>query len=282
MCCIVMLVDMKTMLCNAKKNKYGVPAANAWNDESIRAAIAAAEKYRSPLILALYPAMGDISDFGRLAVERAKAATVPVVVHLDHGTEFADAIKALRAGFTSIMVDRSTYPFEENVAEVQKIVKVAHSVGVTVEAELGHVGKGAEYEQTKNAGLTDPAEAQRFVELTQIDCLAVAVGTSHGLYAGKPELHFDLLQQLNQLVPVPLVLHGCSCTGDENLKKAVQLGITKLNLYTDLTNASYAELSQRCIQGEIKNMQEAEAALFTGFSEKLGYYIQLFGSLNQA
>lgn len=273
-----MLVNMKTLLQDAEKNQYGIPAANAWNESTVKAAIATAEARRSPLILALYPAMADILEFGAIAIPHASRAQVPVVVHLDHGQEFADAIKAVRAGFTSLMVDRSTCPFEQNVAEVREIVKIAHTLDMSVEAELGHVGKGSEYHRTKNDGLTDPGEAERFVAATGIDCLAVAVGTSHGLYSGTPEIHFDLLASLNQVVPVPLVLHGCSGTGDENLQKAIQYGITKLNLYTDLDQAGYAVLDQSFIQGKAANMLQAEAAMTAGYAAKLGYYMELFGS----
>jgi fructose-bisphosphate aldolase class II len=273
-----MLVNMKTLLQDAKKNQYGIPAANAWNESTVKAAIATAEAQRSPLILALYPAMADILEFGAIAIPHASRAQVPVVVHLDHGQEFADAVKAVRAGFTSLMVDRSTCPFEQNVAEVREIVKIAHTLDMSVEAELGHVGKGSEYHRTKNDGLTDPGEAERFVAATGIDCLAVAVGTSHGMYAGTPEIHFDLLARLNQVVPVPLVLHGCSGTGDDNLQKAIQYGITKLNLYTDLDQAGYAVLAQFFIQGKAANMLQAEAAMTAGYAAKLGYYIELFGS----
>lgn len=269
---------MKALLQDAKKNKYGIPAANAWNENTVKAAIATAEAHRSPLILALYPAMADILEFGAIAVPRAREAQVPIVVHLDHGQEFADAVKAVRAGFTSLMVDRSTCPFDRNVAEVKEIVKIAHTLDMSVEAELGHVGKGSEYHKTKNQGLTDPEEAVRFVEETGIDCLAVAVGTSHGLYSGTPDIHFDLLAKLNQAVPVPLVLHGCSGTGDENLQKAIQYGITKLNLYTDLDQAGYSVLDQFFIQGKAANMLQAEAAMVAGYAEKLEYYMELFGS----
>lgn len=277
-----MLVNMRTMLADAKQKKYGVPAANVWNEDSIQAAILTAEQYRSPLILAFYPAMVDILEVGKLAVERAGRASVPVAVHLDHGQEFADAVKAVRAGFTSIMVDRSTCPFDQNVAEVKEIVKFAHAIDITVEAELGHVGKGAEYEQTKHAGLTDPLEALRFVQETKVDCLAVAVGTSHGLYAGRPELQFERLAAIQRIVSVPLVLHGCSGTGDENLKQAIELGITKLNLYTDLDQAGHAALTQFLVPGKGSNMMEIESVMLSGYGQKLGHYMQLFGSVKRA
>lgn len=276
-----MLVNLKTVLYDAKEKKYGVPAANVWNEGSVKAAIAAAEKYRSPIILALYPAMADILEFGPVAVQYARSSSVPVVVHLDHGQEFSDAIKAVRAGFTSVMVDRSTCPYEQNVAEVKEIVKIAHAVDISVEAELGHVGKGCDYEKTKNEGLTDLEEAHSFVRETGIDCLAVAVGTSHGLYSGIPEIQFGLLDKLNQAIPIPLVLHGCSGTGDENLKKAIQFGITKLNVYTDLDQAGYALLDQYCSRKKIANMREAETVMMEGYAQKLGYYIELFGSMKR-
>ena len=135
------------------------------------------------------------------------------------------------------MVDRSTLSFEDNVAQVADVVRIAHAVGVSVEAELGHVGQGVEYEATRDAGLTHPEEAAEFVERTGVDCLAVAVGTSHGVYKGTPHLEFDLLSTLASDLEIPLVLHGGSGTGDENLRRAVKTGIQKVNLYTDLGEA---------------------------------------------
>ena len=273
-----MLVNMKEILYDAKKKGYGVPAANAWNESTIKAVIAAAEEKHSPVILALYPEMADILAFGEVAVPLAARAAVPVVVHLDHGQQFVDAVKAVRAGFTSLMVDRSMASFEQNVFEVREIVKFAHSLDISVEAELGHVGKGTEYAETKNIGLTDTEEAKKFVQATDVDCLAVAVGTSHGQYAGTPELHFDLLKQLNEIVPVPLVLHGCSGTGDANLQKAIKLGIRKLNLYTDLDQAGLAAAKTAFAESAKTSMFASLDDMLCGYREKLGYYMQLFGS----
>jgi fructose-bisphosphate aldolase class II len=277
-----MLIDMKSILIDAQKRKYGVAAPNAWNEDSIRAAILAAEQEKSPIIIALYPVMADIFEFGQLAVEMAKKAAVPVAVHLDHGQELAQVVKAIRAGFTSVMVDRSTLPFDENAAAVKEIVKFAHSVGVTVEAELGHVGQGCDYTETKDQGLTDPNEAIQFVEMTGVDCLAVAVGTSHGVYKGKPELQFELLRKLNKRVDVPLVLHGCSGTGDDNLKTAIEHGITKLNLYTDLDMAGYDAFQESIKKQKISKVTEACSLMFKGYTDKLAHYIELFGSTSKA
>ncbi|WP_229534090.1 class II fructose-bisphosphate aldolase [Pelosinus baikalensis] len=277
-----MLTDMKSILTDARKKSYGVAAPNAWNEDSIRAAIGAAEREKAPIIIALYPVMADIFEFGKIAVEMAKNASVPVAVHLDHGQELEQVVKAIRAGFTSVMVDRSTLPFDKNVEAVKEIVKFAHAVGVTVEAELGHVGQGCDYKETKDQGLTDPNEAIEFVEMTGVDCLAVAVGTSHGVYKGKPELQFDLLSKLNRAVDVPLVLHGCSGTGDENLKKAIGYGITKLNLYTDLDMAGYNLFQESIKKQEISKITEACNFMFKGYSDKLTHYIQWFGASGKA
>jgi len=277
-----MLTDMKSILIDAKKRKYGVAAPNAWNEDSIKAAILAAEQEKSPLILALYPVMADIFEFGKIAIELAQKSLVPVAVHLDHGQELEHVVKAIRAGFTSVMVDRSTLLFGENVEAVKEIVRFAHSVGVTVEAELGHVGQGCDYTETKDEGLTDPNEAIKFVEMTGVDCLAVAVGTSHGVYKGKPELQFDLLQKLNNMVDVPLVLHGCSGTGDDNLKKTIGYGITKLNLYTDLDMAGYDALQENLKEHKIFKTTDACSIMFKGYADKLAHYIKLFGSSGKA
>lgn len=277
-----MLTDMKSILLNAKKNRYGVAAADVWSESSIKAVIEAAENEKAPAIIAIYPAIADILEVGKIAVDLANKSNIPLAVHLDHGTTFEQAVQSVKAGLTSVMVDRSTLPFEDNVREVKEIVKLAHAVGVTVEAELGHVGQGFEYEQTKNTALTDPKQAVEFVKKTGVDCLAVAVGTSHGVYKGKPELHFDLLETLRNVLDVPLVLHGCSGTGDENLKKAVEFGITKLNLYTDLDMAGLEMFKNYSRDHDNFKIIDASKIIFKGYTEKLQYYMRLFGSSNKS
>ncbi|MDF2882656.1 MAG: ketose-bisphosphate aldolase [Clostridiaceae bacterium] len=277
-----MLTDMKSILLDAKKNKYGVAAADVWSESSIKAVIAAAENENAPAIIAIYPAIADVLEVGKIAADLASKSKVPLAVHLDHGTTFDQAVQSVKAGLTSVMVDRSTLPFEDNVREVKEIVKLAHAVGVTVEAELGHVGQGFEYEQTKNTALTDPKQAVEFVKQTGVDCLAVAVGTSHGVYKGKPEIHFDLLETLRDALDVPLVLHGCSGTGDENLKKAIEFGITKLNLYTDLDMAGLEMFKNYSKGHDNYKIVDASKIIYKGYTEKLQYYIRLFGSNNRA
>ena len=191
------------------------------------------------------------------------------------------------------MVDRSELPFEENVREVTEIVKIAHALNVSVEAELGHVGQGCEYEQTREAGLTNKDEAVEYVRRTGADCLAVSVGTSHGPYKGTPKLDFELLAALDKLVEIPLVLHGGSGTGDENLAKAVQTGIQKVNLCTDLSTAGleamkaylgvdYDSMAKKNELGEFgnpsANMWDGDIAAAAGYKQKLMHYMKLFGS----
>ncbi len=273
-----MITTMKSLLIDAKKNGYAVPAPNVWNEDSIRAAIRTAELERSPLILPLYPVMADILEFGYIARELARKTHIPVAIHLDHGQSFEEAVKAIRAGFTSIMVDRSQLPYKENVAQVKEIVKMAHAVGVTVEAELGHVGQGYEYEKTRDAGLTKPEEAVEFVKETDVDCLAVAIGTSHGVYKGVPKIDFALLDKLNQVIQVPLVLHGGSGTGDDNIARVVKGGISKVNIYTELDSAGREALQENINIIQSKNLLELSKMVYDGYAKKLAHYMHLIGA----
>ena len=187
-----MLEPMKDLLVEAKRGGYAVPAPNVFDKESVEAAFSAAEELDSPVILDVGYAMG-IEETGMIAkYYGTKHPRIPWALNLDHGGPFEHVILAIRSGYSSVMVDRSTLSFEDNVAQVADVVRIAHAVGVSVEAELGHVGQGVEYEATRDAGLTHPEEAAEFVERTGVDCLAVAVGTSHGVYKGTPHLEFDL------------------------------------------------------------------------------------------
>ena len=215
-----------------------MPAPNVFDKESVEAAFNAAEELDSPVILDVGYAMG-IEETGMIAkYYGTKHPRIPWALNLEHGGPFEHVILAIRSGYSSVMVDRSTLSFEDNVAQVADVVRIAHAVGISVEAELGHVGQGVEYEQTRDAGLTHPEEAVSFVEETGVDCLAVAVGTSHGAYKGTPHLEFELLETIAKSVDVPLVLHGGSGTGDDLIAKAIKCGIQKVNLWTDLSQAS--------------------------------------------
>lgn len=276
-----MLVNMTEILQKSREGKYGVVAPNICNEDSARAAIECAEENRAPVILDLiYRVNPDIPLLTKIVIEMANKATVPVALNLDHGGTFEEAIVAIRSGFSSIMVDRSSLPFEKNIEEVSTLVKVAHAVGLSVEAELGHVGTGSQYEIDRNAGLTDPKQAKEYVERTGVDALAIAIGTAHGKYSGTPYLDFPLLQEIYKTVSVPLVLHGGSGSGDENLARATREGITKVNIGTDLFQAGIDNLVAN--HESLKRTHEAYAMIAEGYKTKLTHYMKLFRECGKA
>ncbi len=234
-----MLVTGNEILLDAQKNGYAVGAFNVNNMEIVQAIIEAAEETNSPAILQAsqggikYAGVEYIAALGKVAGRNAK---VPVALHLDHGTDFEQIIQCIRHGFTSVMIDASQYPLEENIAITKKIVEIAHAAGVSVEAELGKIG-GTEDDITvseRDATFTNPDEAEKFVRETGIDSLAIAVGTAHGVYKGEPKIEFDLIKEIRSRVDIPLVLHGSSGVPNEAIEKAIPLGISKLNIDTDL------------------------------------------------
>ncbi|MGQ9735345.1 MAG: class II fructose-1,6-bisphosphate aldolase [Thermaceae bacterium] len=256
------LVVGKEILDKARKEGYAVPSFNTNNLEITQAILEVAEEVRAPVFIQIsdgarkYAGMENLAN---LVKDMASRVRVPVALHLDHGADFKMVMQALRAGFTSVMIDASHHPFEENVAETKKCVEAAHAVGVSVEAELGRLQGIEDNIQVSEAEafLTDPEEAERFVELTGIDYLAIAIGTSHGAYKGKgrPYIDHQRLEEIAKRVPIPLVLHGASgvpqwlkdklvatgaelkeATGihDEDIKKAIPNGIAKINIDTDL------------------------------------------------
>lgn len=288
-----MLIHMGQLLQDAKKKGYGVAAPNVWSLNTARAAFEAAKELKAPVIFDVAGIHKIEESSDAVKFYERKFPEVVAALNLDHGGSFEEIVAAIRLGFSSVMVDRSILSFEENVREVSEIVKIAHAVGVSVEAELGHVGQGFEYESTREAGLTRKEEAVEFVQKTGVDALAVSVGTSHGTYKGTPKLEFGLLKELSEMVEVPLVLHGGSGTGDDNLKKAVETGIQKVNLCTDLSNAGleamkeylavdYDSMEKDGTLGEFgnpnANMFDMSNAMADGYKEKLKHYIRLFGA----
>jgi len=236
-----MKTSLKRELLKAKANHYAVPAFNFDNLEMLKAIIAAAEEEHSPVILmvtesaAKYIGVDYVYAIGQVAVQTSK---VPVVLHWDHGSDLNLIKQAIDHGFTSVMLDASQKSFSENVKLTQEIVTYAHQKGVEVEAEIGHVGGKEDDRDSLNQGFTDWKEAKEFFDLTNVDALAIAVGTSHGLYKGKVNLQYDLIKQINQTVDVPLVLHGSSGIPLTDLQKAISEGISKINIGTDLKVAN--------------------------------------------
>lgn len=232
------LVTTKELLLDAQKNGYAVGAFNVENMEMVQAVVAAAEELKSPVIMQTTPSTIKYASpemfYANVAVA-AKDASVPVVMHLDHGSSFELAVHAFRAGYTSIMIDGSHSVFEENIAITKSVVDVCHAGNVPVEAELGKVGgKEDDLDGGNGGGYTVPSEAVEFVEKTGIDSLAVAIGTAHGVYKGTPKLDVERLSEIREVVSIPLVLHGTSGVPDEAVKECIRRGICKVNYATDL------------------------------------------------
>lgn len=231
------LVTTKQLLLDAQKNGYAIGAFNVENMEMVQAVVAAAEELKSPVIMQTTPSTlkyADVDYFYANVATAAKKASVPVVMHLDHGSSFELAMQAYRAGYTSIMIDGSHSIFEENIAVTKAVVDACHPGGIPVEAELGKVGGKEDDLDGGNGGYTEPSEAAEFVEATGIDSLAVAIGTAHGVYKGIPKLDVERLSQIREVVSIPLVLHGTSGVPDDAVRECIRRGICKVNYATDL------------------------------------------------
>lgn len=243
-----MLINMKDLLKVAYENKFAVGSFNVANSEFVKVVINAAEAQNSPAIMQIHPNEIDLVTDGFVAYvrEAASKSKVPFVIHLDHGASIQDITRSIRNGYTSVMMDASHLPFEENIAATKAAVELAHLVDVSVEGELGTIGsnEGSSEGGADEILYTNPDEAATFVEQTGIDTLAVAVGTSHGIYPQSKDhsIKIDRLKQIHEKVKIPLVLHGGSDNPDEEIREAVKHGIAKINLSTDMKRAFYNQL----------------------------------------
>jgi len=236
------LVAMSQVLIPARRGGYAVGAFEVWNLESVQVVVAAAEGLSQPVILQVGPYEADyagLEDISLMALYCARRARVPVTVHLDHGDTFERVMQCIAHGFTSVMLDVSHLPYSENVAATKEVVRVAHACGVSVEGELGRIGGGETGIDVTNEDvhLTNPDQAVEFVDETGIDALAVAIGTVHGFYKSKPNIRLGLLEEIAEKVAIPLVLHGGSGTPDSDVRKAISVGIAKVNICTELVAA---------------------------------------------
>lgn len=231
------LVTSEKMLFDAKKDRYAVGAFNVENMEMVKAVIKAAEELHAPVMLQTTPSTvtyGGLKTYYSNVKAAAEEASVPVALHLDHGSSFELAVQAIREGYTSIMIDGSHSSFEDNIAVTKRVVDVAKPNGIPVEAELGKVG-GKEDDLEADADMnTDPLQAKEFVERTGISSLAIAIGTAHGFYEGTPVLDKERLSEIRKVVDIPLVLHGASGLSDEDIKDCIRRGICKVNFATEL------------------------------------------------
>lgn len=242
------IVTLKEILQDADKKKYGVGMFDVHNLEMVNAAIQAAEEEHSPIILALAevhaPTFREIDDISNIMVHGAKRAKVPVAVHFDHAASLDNMIRVMHNGFSSVMYDGSVLPYEENVRNSREAVRFAKIFGASVEAELGHVG-GGEGGTDDGADMmyTEPEQAAEFVESTGVDCLAVSIGTVHGVYKAKPKLDINRLRQIKSRVSVPLVLHGGSGLSDQDFRNCIDGGISKVNIYTEIVQTAVRRIN---------------------------------------
>ncbi|MBS4206697.1 ketose-bisphosphate aldolase [Bacillus sp. FJAT-50079] len=240
-----MLITMKELLTVANEHKFAVGAFNVADSSFFRAVVEEAENINSPAIIAIHPSELEFltDEFFSYVRHRVYESRVPFVLHLDHGGSIEEVLRAIRCGFTSVMIDGSLLPYEENIAITKKVVDLAHALGVSVEGELGTIGNtGNSIEGGVSKIIyTEPAEARDFVNRTGVDSLAVAIGTAHGIYPKdiKPELQLDILEEINALVDIPLVLHGGSSNPDSEIAQSIKLGVGKINISSDMKYAYF-------------------------------------------
>ncbi|HAY97588.1 MAG TPA: ketose-bisphosphate aldolase [Ruminococcaceae bacterium] len=277
-----MLANLNDILPRAAKEHYGVGLFNTIDTDMLEAAISAAEELRSPIIIGTAEVLlpyGELKLIAPSVIAAARRASVPVVVHYDHGLTFERCMEALKLGFTSVMFDGSAGDSANNTAATREIVKIAHAMGATVEGEIGHVGEAASGDNETNDRYTTVKEATDFVNATGVDALAVAIGTAHGAYKAKPRLDIERLKEIHAAIPTPLVLHGGSGLSDDDFRNTVREGISKVNIFTDL-----------CIAGAnaMKDAENAGADYLKTREMRVKYInaavkqkIKLFGSVGK-
>lgn len=285
-----MLVNLNEVLIPAKREKYAVGLFNAVNLELARGILSAAEQTQSPVIVGtaevLFP-YGPLEEVSYYLLPMAKKANVPVVVHLDHGLNRETCIKALKLGFSSIMYDCSTDPYDENVRKVKEMAEIAHSYGATIEGELGHVGdnegsaEGSSQLNDPTKYYTDPKLAADFVQKTGVDALAVAVGNAHGAYKFPPRLDFARIREIAQTVNVPLVLHGGSGLTDNDFRTAIKEGISKVNIFTDI-NVAAVEAEFKRFSDMNKGIIDLIPAAVEAVKQESEKKMKLFGSVGKS
>jgi fructose-bisphosphate aldolase class II len=289
------LVSMKEILRDARKKRYAVGCYNAINLEMIRGVIGAAEEERSPVILChaeVHFKYTPIEKIAPILVREAENAKVPVAILLDHGKSFDAVVKAMKLGFNAIMYDGSNLGYEENIKNTKEIVKIARAMGVSVEAELGHVTRprsgGAEGEEDDSviddtSLYTEPEQAKEFVERTDVDALAVAFGTAHGVYLKTPRLDLQRLDMISKKVDVPLVMHGGSGLSEEDFKGSIQSGISKINYYTGMAVNCAERLKEELLTADGKAFyHNLMMTAINTFYEDARKTIRLFGSNGKA
>lgn len=280
----------RELLVDAKQRGYAIPAINVQSAETMEAVFAAANACNSPVIVALAHSHAgftynytNISTIAALFQDARKRYQVTACLHVDHGRTFEFIKEAINLGFHSVMIDASEQEFSKNISTVAEVVRYAHSQGVDVEAELGHVGKGEAYD-THTAivnTFTNPSDAQVFVQETAVDALAVAFGTKHGVYKSTPKLDLERLQVIRDLTGMPLVMHGTSGLSDDDIRLAIQSGITKVNVFTEIAEAAKQAFLEASNQPKIR-FPDAMVQARTAFQQRVEHYMSVCGSHGRA
>lgn len=277
-----MLMNMKDLLAVANEHKFAVPAFNISDYSMMNGIFEASEEKQAPVIIAIHP--DELKHTGteivKAIIEKAHKATVPVCIHLDHGATFEQVMLAIQSGFTSVMIDGSSLSFEDNIAICKKVAEAAHAVNVSVEGELGTIGStDAQAEAGANTIIyTDPDAAVKFVEATGVDTLAIAIGTSHGIYPKgmKPELKLDLLKVIKSKVSIPLVLHGGSNNPDAEIGQSVTLGVNKINISSDIKVAYYEKMREVLKDESLREPNVIQPVCIAAMKETAYHKIELF------
>lgn len=280
------LISIYSELKKAQKNGYAIPCFDTFEMFGTQGIFNAFEEKRSPGVIGIYSGMLDRPNaraFVNYVKAMAEDTKIPVSIILDHGASFEHCMKAIKLGFPDVMYDGSRLSIEENIANTKMVVKAAHAVGVSVEAELGHVGDGRTYQSygAKRKGFTEPDIVEQFINETGVDFLAIAIGTAHGRYEGEPNIDIELLEEIRKRTDIPLVLHGGSGLSDHQFSQAVSGGISKINIFTSFAE----EASKRMIE----SAKDEKASYFSltnkireAFFDQAVHHIDVFGSAGRA
>ena len=283
-----MLMNNKDLLAVANANNFAVPAFNVSDYAMLNGIFEVSEEKDAPVIVAIHP--DELSHIGvdmlPAIISRAHRSSVPVSIHLDHGATYEQVLTAIQSGFTSVMIDGSMLPFDENVAITRRVVEAAHAVGLSVEGELGTIGKTDDEAEDGAATIiyTDPEDAVRFVEATGVDSLAIAIGTCHGIYPKtmKPELKLDLLNDIKAKVSIPLVLHGGSNNPDDEIGRSVTLGINKINISSDIKVAYHGKMREVLADPTLREPNTIQPPCIAAMKVTAAQKIDLFGAAGKA
>lgn len=283
-----MLMNGVDLLTVANDNDFAVPAFNISDYAMLNGIIEISEEKESPVIIAIHP--DELSHIGEdvmpAIIQRAHRSSVPVTIHWDHGGTYEQILTAIQCGFTSVMIDGSMLPFEENVAITKRVVDAAHAVGLSVEGELGTIGKMDDEAEDGASQIiyTDPDQAVEFVQRTGVDSLAIAIGTSHGIYPStmKPELKLDLLTQIKEKVRVPLVLHGGSNNPDDEIGQSVKLGVNKINISSDIKVAYHQKMREVLADGTLREPNSIQPPCIEAMKVTAAQKIDLFNAAGKS